>query len=254
MFEASNFLAQKWATVSSKQISTAAPLSYVDEAQLAGMLVNDGRSCLYSALVSVADALRGLDQGFYSWSGVKLYYAAFYASRASLAFSKTAIFYIGTSAYWIDVRPGALPSKPPSGVGSSSHKLVLKLFENKETGAAILSQPIDGDEPLVWLQKVREELNYRNAKFVEPFCPSYFRHIPTQTTRRLVAAYFDDKIFEFSFDPEHALVAYPIELLKFVAANRAPKNCFGDADKASLGEMISDRLGRLAYFDKIMNA
>ena len=56
-----------------------------DEVQLAKCLDADAADYTFSSLVSLADALSGIRQGFFSWSTVKLYYSVFYALRAFLA-------------------------------------------------------------------------------------------------------------------------------------------------------------------------
>jgi hypothetical protein len=62
---------------------------------LRNCLQDDGGNSLYSAAVSLADALRGLREGFYTWATVKLYYSVFYTARCELALRNTALFYIG---------------------------------------------------------------------------------------------------------------------------------------------------------------
>lgn len=248
MFEASLFLAQKWAGVKPANIVSAAPISHLDATSLSLKLNADGIRCLYSSFVSVADALRGIEGGFYSWSGVKLYYSVFYALRASLAFSGTAIFYLDRSPLWIEIRPGATPQR---GTGTT-HKFVMSLFSQKESNSTLLSQPIDSVSALSWLQERREEFNYTNAKFCEPTCPTCFRHLPTSGVRRLVGAYLADQSFSYAFDPEHAMLAYPIEVLKFVITQKAPNDAFEDSDRTILRSILADKLGPLSFFEDLI--
>ena len=54
-------------------------------------LAEDAKSYFYSAVVSVGDAIQGIQREMFSWSTVKLYYAVIYALRAIHAAHRYAI-------------------------------------------------------------------------------------------------------------------------------------------------------------------
>src|SRR4051812_13923765 len=66
----------------------------------------DASSLIYSAGVSIADALRGLRAGFFTWPTVKLYYSVFYNARAALIMRDLALVYVGTKPYTLRLTPG----------------------------------------------------------------------------------------------------------------------------------------------------
>src|SRR5947209_2706560 len=57
-------------------------LSAAKAATLRGVLIDDAKDHFFSACMSLFDAIRGLDAGFFTWSTVKCYYSMFYSLRA----------------------------------------------------------------------------------------------------------------------------------------------------------------------------
>ena len=51
---------------------------------LAASLRDDARDAIYSGVLSIAEAIQGLDRQLYSWTTVKLYYSVCYFARAAL--------------------------------------------------------------------------------------------------------------------------------------------------------------------------
>jgi hypothetical protein len=227
----------------------AAPLSHYEASVLQRKLAEDGIKSLYSALVSIADAINSLENSFYSWSVVKLYYSVFYALRSYLAFNDVCVFYSGSSPKWAIATPGKLPQNAPKPNGqkgsNNTHKVIMNLFEHRFPRHVLLSQEIEGIQPLHWLQTKREEVNYRLAKFSEPACPSCFKQVQRVGIRRLISSYVNDETFIYTFDPDHALLAYPIEVVKQLqlVANAGNFVAVHDSDRVYLRDCLSDSYG-----------
>jgi hypothetical protein len=196
------------------------PLNNAQAALLASKLRIDSAACFYSGLLTIADAVRGLDQGFYSWSVTKLYYSCFYLLRAYLAVDGISMFYLGVKPRWCEAVAGSGPQKAPVPRGQlgseTSHKFVFNLFSAKYPRSILLSQEIDGEHPFFWLQSKRERFNYRYAKFVEPECPDCFRYVEEEEIQNLISLYRDDGTYLYAFDPEHAMLAFPIAVVREV--------------------------------------
>lgn len=248
MFAASSILSQKWPELKAKTAGIAAPLSYVECTALSEHVIDDGCRIAYSAFVSIGDAIQGIENGYYSWPTVKLYYSLFYTIRSLLAFNKIAIFYVGTSPYWIHIKPG---ERPQPGNSTSSHKVVMSVFQKEFSGSHLLSQTIDNKNPLKWMQDQRELVNYKQAKFIEPYIPSVFANIAKyKNMRKLLSAYMSDDLY--AFDPDHAILAYPITVLKTLKGQRKNIDLFDESDVTALQRMLFDSIGPLAHFDVIM--
>jgi hypothetical protein len=70
-------------------------LSAIEARKLQSYLKEDAVDYLYSAAVSLGDALCGVTRSLFTWATVKLYYSVFYAMRARLALKGFYLFYIG---------------------------------------------------------------------------------------------------------------------------------------------------------------
>ncbi|MCA1939485.1 MAG: HEPN domain-containing protein [Caenispirillum bisanense] len=251
VFEASATLSMKWDPARS---STQQPLSHYDVIILEEQLQADASRCLYSALISIADALRGVESGYYSWSAVKLYYSVFYSLRAALALSNVCIYYQGTSPRWAQIRVGSLPQKPTKTGGNNTHKVVLDLFAVKHEQSVILSQSIEELDPLKWMQKMREKFNYKDAKFCEPSVPECFHRIVRVGVRKSLSAYMADRAYMYAFDRDHAIVAYPLEVLKWLRLQRPCSDWLDEPDLGQVRRFLSDRHGPLTAFDVVLRA
>jgi uncharacterized protein (UPF0332 family) len=189
-----------------------------------------------------------MESGFYSWSTVKLYYSVFYSLRALLAFGHVAIFYVGQSPFWIKITPG---ERPRAGRVLSSHKLIIELFDREFHNSPILSQDIGFERPLVWLRNQRELVNYRQAKFSEPNVPSLFAAVSkSKRIRTMIAAYMRDN--SYAFDPDHAILAYPIAVLKELTGKKGLSHLFDENEQSALRVILGDSLGPINSFETII--
>ena len=179
---------------------------------LLNYLKSDALSYIYSAIVSIGDATVSIRKDLFTWATVKLYYATFYAFRASLALDSICIFYIGKKPYALEVNPGKTPVKRDG----QTHQIVLNEFRRRQPGHFLLSQQIALEDPLNWLVNKREEANYRNAKFCEPNVPKHFEKIINYGLRQSIKEYLLDSSDLYIFDPDHAILAYPLRSLQLV--------------------------------------
>lgn len=185
-------------------------LTASDARRLQASLKEDAVDYLYSAAVSLGDALCGITRGLFTWSTVKLYYSVFYALRARLALMGVCLFYIGTRPYSISAQVGEIAKKEKG----QTHKLVINLFRRHNLDPLILSQPIGFEDPLDWLMNLREEANYKTPRFTEPDTPEHFIKLSKIGIRKACHAYLSDTTAVYLFDPDHAILAYPLILLE----------------------------------------
>ena len=214
-------------------------------------LMSDSIGYCYSGAVSIADAARGIGSGFYSWATVKLYYGAFYLTRALLAMKGISIFHVGRSPYRWKATVGEMPRK----LTGNTHRVVLNSFAAERTHPHLISQ-IGGVSALTWLCEKREEANYGKAKFEEPAIPAHFERIVEMGVRRAIDGYLSDQSFLYSFDADHAMLAYPLELWRQVLADigKLPSQFeLARNDRTYLAKLFTDARGRLAAVDRLVN-
>lgn len=190
-------------------------INHLQSDKVMNSLFVDADSYYYSACVSCADAMNGLKSGYYSWSTVKLYYSVFYGLRCLLALGGVTVFYDKTKPKILRALAGGQIQNPPnSSRERTSHGVVLETFKWRFPDHPLLSQDIAGEEPLSWLKARREDMNYAQARFTEPDAPTHFRILERMTVRKLVNAYVADDVLSYAFDKDHAMIAYPVEVLK----------------------------------------
>ncbi|MGA3309894.1 MAG: hypothetical protein ABSD08_14955 [Xanthobacteraceae bacterium] len=213
-FEASLYASSLQLPLRAAPVALRGPLTQLEAQILADKLANDSQKSIYSALISVADALRGLEQGFSTWPAVKLYYTTFYAIRALLALEDICLYYVSNKEYWIECIASSFPARAPNRVRGSTHKFVFAVFEQRFPNSPLLSQTIDGEGPFDWLMLKREEANYISARFIEPQENQLFKFVRKHGIRRLCLEYLKDD--SFAFDPDHAILSYPMFLLRHI--------------------------------------
>lgn len=214
-------------------------LSATSAAQLEVALNADAIDSYYSANVSLGDALAGINRRFFSWATVKLYYTVFYSLRALMALDGHCLFHIGSAPKWIQAIGGSQPSK----AAKSSHLAVLQYFEKNYPHHPLMAQPIGLDLPLVWLRDRRVEANYTNRGFGEPHAPEHFEQVELTGVRQAIEAYLADR-GEYLFDPDHAMLAFPLKALQLTGREMVRK-------KLELEEGRSRFLQTVAFKDKM---
>lgn len=169
-------------------------------------LFDDASGLLFTAAVSIADAIRGLRSGFYTWATVKLYYSVFYSARAALALKDVALIYKGTKPHTLKLLPGESLAKK----SGTTHEVVLNAFCDSNPSSFYLSQTINQDKPLAWLRQKREEANYKSPKATEPNAPSHFQRIVSIGVGKTLSAYLSMHGPQYAFEPDHAMLSYPL--------------------------------------------
>lgn len=234
------------------KLSTVA-LNAAQAAALHQALSRDAADYVYSGIVSIGDAVQAIEKDLFTWATVKLYYAVFYMTRALLAAHGTAIFYEGTKPYSWESIAGAMAVKRDG----PTHKVVLTSFGTVLPNNALLSQPIGVDGALDWLMKRREEVNYTTPRFSEPNAPAHLELISLTGVRKSVSAYLRDDSFLYAFDPQHAILAFPIEALKMVLKSKASGGSgirLADNDRKYLASLYVDKTGPLAEAVNLIRA
>lgn len=226
------------------KLSTIA-LSATQASRLRLSLNVDAVSYLYSGAVSIGDAVQAIERQLYSWATVKLYYAFFYLSRALLAAHGTALLYEGTKPFSWHCMAGITPTKRDG----PTHKAVLSSFMATFPTSILLSQPIAATPALSWLMYRREEANYTSARFSEPTAPGHFNVAAREGIRKILTAYVCDSSYLYSFDPDHAMLALPVEALKLALKEfsaRGGSLQFGTDDRQYLASLFFDKSGPLS--------
>lgn len=209
MHKAQAYIGTLFPGTPSDTVVKAYTFNSAEASQVRNRLHNDAVSYIYSATVTIGDAIRGIRENLFTWATVKFYYATFYSCRALLALDDICIFYVGRKAFSVEVRAGNSPQRKQG----QTHKVVLNEFKNQGIVSTLISQTIGYDDPLDWLMTKRENANYRSAKFQEPNIPDHFQNIVDSGIRPLLTAYLQSDIY--MFDADHAMVAYPLKTLQY---------------------------------------
>ena len=234
---------------SHRNTALAHALTASEAAALHSALHEDARDYFYSACSTLAAAIQGLNASLFTWSTVQLYYSVFYALRAELALRGFCIFYVNSSSMWVQAAPGAIPALTKE----NTHKSVLKVFESQVPGSSLLSQQIDADAPLEWLMAKRERANYGTACFPDPEAPGHFAQLERYGLRRLLTSYISDTTDAYTFDPDHAMLAFPIRTLGQVRnAIAAPNLTLSDDELAHLRKICRDSSGMFTQLVSLM--
>lgn len=77
------------------------------------------------------------------------------------------------------------------------------------------------------MTRLRETANYKNARFPDPLVPKSFEMLDVNGVDVALIAYRNDADHLFTFDSDHAAVAFPMECIKQArrALNRAGLDC-----------------------------
>jgi len=188
-------------------------LSASDAAILKECAAADSISSSYLSRVSLVNAIQGIEAGFFLWPTVQLYYSVFYSIQAILLSDQIGMFRVRSApkTLWkLDLRAGSHPTT----VAGTTHGGCLNIFQQDYRSELLLSQEIDSASPVEWLKNRREEANYRTEDRYDPVCPDHFSNVARIGVRKLLAAYGQDRDNLYTFDPDHAMIAYPLRALE----------------------------------------
>jgi hypothetical protein len=175
-------------------------------------LVEDARNYFVNAAYSIAGAVDALRKEMTTWPTVQLYYSVFYSLRGVLALHGYCAYYLGKRPFILEALVGKSFRKPSGGKqATTTHGCVLRGFKSAFPSHYLVSQQIGVEDPLEWITDRRVEANYVNARFWEPAWPEHFAELRRNSLRRLLGAYMQDRTGLYAFDPDHAMLAYPIE-------------------------------------------
>lgn len=205
----------------------------------------DSQKLLYSAALSIGDAVYGIQKRRFSWSIVQLYYSAFYSVRALLCDNDVIFLHIDGKPYELHIQPGSSLAHPPNPTRGSTHKWSFYKLSKHFSASPLISQTIDGLDPFKWLMERRESVNYRRARFVEPNCPPELERIASGSIRNFLETYENDDTY--SFDRDHAMVAFPIYCLRYVVTNLrgVDKYLISDQEFRKMDSYFVDKDGKL---------
>jgi hypothetical protein len=245
MPRADTYLASLFSGGTNKSTVRAKVLTPLEVVSLTSGLSADAADFYYSSWVSFLDAVNGLNRGFYTWATVKLYYSVFYAFRASLAADNVCTFHVDGSPFMVLAAAGQTPS---SCSDRGTHKTVLKTFQRRNPGHPLMSQKIDVTDALDWVIQMRESANYGQARFQEPKCDSIFLQASINGLRRLLNAYTEDTTYAYVFDPDHAMVAFPLRALQLIGDQLVPHGLLApsEEEQSFLRSQARDAKGALA--------
>lgn len=231
-------------------VTPSRPLSSAQANVARSHLAKDASALLYTAAVSIADAIRGLQSEFYTWATIKLYYSVFYSARAGLALNDIALVYEGTKPRTWKLQTGETLSKRRG----TTHEVILKEFSDTRQNSFYLSQDIDLEKPLDWLRQQREEANYKSPKATEPNAPPHFQKLSSSGIRLTLSAYLSKSGSQYVFDPDHAMLSFPLlfwrDILAEARGSGFPDIVGDDAD--FLKEAFRDSAGPLADLHRIV--
>ena len=213
MPRADKYMAGLFPRSASRAVVRAKVLRPFEAASLSATLQADATDLYYSGWVSFLDALNGIRTGFYTWATTKLYYSVFYTFRASLALDDICTFHVSRPHYIVLAQSGQLPA---SCSEPGTHRAVVKTFQKQNPDHTLMSQQIALKDAVDWLMGKREAANYSDPKFSEPGSRTELQFIAATGIRRTLTAYLADKSSLYVFDPDHAMVAYPLRALQLI--------------------------------------
>ncbi len=218
------------------------PLTAKHAQGMALALNQDAANYSYSAAVSIVESLQAIDRGLFSWATVKLYYSTFYLARAFLALDGFGLLYFnGSKPYAIRAIAGATFAKR----NGNTHKVVLDLYEQTYPTSPYVQQQIAMLSPFAWMMKRREQANYTDARFCEPTVPDHMLFVAQKGIRQSVGTYLEKRNEYLQFDPDHAMLALPLNMLKNTLSRQGP-GLFSSDESEFLREMAKDRSGPIA--------
>lgn len=130
------------------------------------------------------------------------------------------VIYGAKKAYTLEFRPGAQLTK----IAGRAHEVILKeVVSFWQTSPSVpqnvsdfVSQDIALQQPFEWLRSRREDANYGLARCYEPLVPDHFKRIVAMGVRKSVAAYLHPSGDAYVFDPDHAMLCFPLRLWQTV--------------------------------------
>ncbi|WP_374944944.1 hypothetical protein [Sphingomonas sp.] len=211
-------------------------INHQDLPQLSAALSVDAGAYFDKGIITVFQALAGLDQGHESWALIKLYYAIYFFLRDELANDGIAILRC-KNIYTLEVQYGAKPVKRAGPRYRGDHHATISLHQDRFIGRDLLtSQNIEGESPYNWMKDKREWINYRRRYFIDQVGARGISSADESFSKQ-IDRYCKDTIPIYCFDPDYAALALPIKRAQLSIKSRHNA-------RQSIGEH-SDRLSEL---------
>ncbi len=188
---------------------TFRPLSHTEASVLSDALSEDAESVAQTVIATLSEAILSISGSRFTWATVKLYYSVFYALKALTMLDGNIVFYQDSSPYLIKAKAGEMFKKRRG----NSHSITFAEFTAVYKNDLLLSQPIGGDPPLVWIENLRNKASYSTAPFPDPLIPACFA-APSSRLRHNLSSYFAEQTPILPFQEDHAILAYPILVLR----------------------------------------
>jgi hypothetical protein len=218
-------------------------LNHLDASAFRSRLKHDSLGLCYNAIVTFGSAVRDILRHCYGWAIIKGYYSCFYAMRSVLAFHGYGIAHIGSTPFEIDAKAGKQFRKRKG----NTHQSVYTVYKDHFHSSSIVVESIDAEEPIVWLRKQRELINYRLQRFSAPRPPIQFDSLtqPDSQLRPILETYLANKFY--AFDKDHACLALPLHCVLEARNFLKSEELFDTSErKELLGKLLKDGKGKLA--------
>lgn len=208
-------------------------------------LESEVASYYYKALLSYIESLSALEDKLFSWATVRLYYSVFYSIRAFLACEDIAILRQERRLYYIRAKEGEHFKRCEDTTDHKGSILTLcKLFKNVDP---LLSNAVEGMDAYHWMMKKREEVNYKDMDFHDPFPPDFLETIHYEVQARGIKSVIEKLINDnwlYCFQEEYAVLGIPTKRLVLTVdeIHRLGKTCYIADEKKQLIETMSNGL------------
>lgn len=213
----------------------------------------DSSHLYIKAIHSLFEAILSVQNKYYSWAIIKLYYSNYYFLRSSLGIHGYALIR-GNSLYVVKAQEGEIPQKKGGKRYQGDHKAVASIYEDVFKQTDILqSNTIEDINPAFWLMNKREQVNYKELEFHDPLCIEVMQVVNNYVDKgkfyELLKLYFDDDKYLYCFQPDHACLALPIKRasLTYEELNKSEINIKLSNEKLTLLTEIASKVEPSSY-------
>lgn len=181
-----------------------AGITLADQLEIDAALERDAKYHIESAMLCFTNGVAGLARGFYTWPIVNFYYSVYYSTLSIIASNGFFLHRFGRSPLLVNYKGATLRK-----LRSAAHDAPIKIVNQNFPNSMLLSQDIDGENPLLWMKAQREIFNYQTPGMMEPDCPDCLLSVKKNGIRRLLNAYIENDT-KLAFDKDHAIVSFPV--------------------------------------------
>jgi len=210
-------------------------------------------SFFINGLISLTSAITSIKKNSYSWTFIQSYYTLFYFARAFNGINDYAVVYKESKPYSIKIQPAEGFVK----LKGNSHDVVLTQFKTHLASDILLSSTIENMSPVDWFNAQRNLINYTLNPQTDPLPPiNLFQY--KNEFRKWVSTYINDSAHNYTFDPSHCYLAYPLQLFfriyKYYSDNNLKIDCLDDERIDFFRTGFSDEKGTMStIFSKIID-